>query len=708
MMQPKYNTYIGARYVPKIEGEWDNTRQYENLSIVTYQGASYTSKIWVPSGIDIENEEYWVCTGNYNAQVEIYRQEVKDVKRRVTVIEGKIDGYDSRIQDCTDRVTACEKKNVEQDAEIEEIKQKLDGGVTPITTEGLPIIGGICGVTQKFIRPATDTDPVSGSFPTLTTTNQGMCKTPDGFAFIKQQTENDNSTVLLEIKDDGTMKRVMFGALGHGNDCCYHDGFIYVTANLTTGTVLKRVNYTTFKIDESFNVNNWGGNVSFDPRTGWLIGFKRSDKEISFLGCDPEKKVLQVLDKNSSEHLNSVFSEYVDFHQGGVFYNGFYFVLGFKCLFVYDLRELNEINKGTIAEYNKLSFLGTISLPDESVEGMYMMEYEGIDVDSNGTFYITSSMYDNSVCYIASSRGTSNRKVNNATFFGMIDPFKAKETQTTDTLIVNHTKYVKSLPNTSDYDNAYFMDGSESHPFITLLVASYFKNPIARMNLTNYTAVPVFGDAFRTLDNSTVNTTFPSTSIALNGPLVIKDCRIAGSRTNYIRLSKGTPANSVIGGSLTLRRCYIDNVISVPNTSGFTNSDYPVGADGFATFTIQGSYANWDSNPRCYVSNSCGVGSNYTPVLGGYVGKGSMQNVSTQTSDAYIVIPKFEDTENACIVHLIDNAGNVVTGYPASPTILACSDGKRRTITRTTDGFSCTISETADFERIVFMPLNQV
>ena len=76
------NQYIGARYVPIFgrKGEesiqWDNTKPYEPLTVVLYQGNSYTSRQFVPEGIDINNEGYWAETGNYNAQIEQYRNEV--------------------------------------------------------------------------------------------------------------------------------------------------------------------------------------------------------------------------------------------------------------------------------------------------------------------------------------------------------------------------------------------------------------------------------------------------------------------------------------------------------------------------------------------------------------------------------------------------------------------------------------------------------
>ena len=71
--------FIGARYVPIFVGEWDNNRTYEPLMVVTYQGASYTSRQYVPIGIEITNENYWVLSANYNAQIEAYRKEVRDI-----------------------------------------------------------------------------------------------------------------------------------------------------------------------------------------------------------------------------------------------------------------------------------------------------------------------------------------------------------------------------------------------------------------------------------------------------------------------------------------------------------------------------------------------------------------------------------------------------------------------------------------------------
>lgn len=85
--------YVGARYVPKLMGEWNKALQYEPLSIVTHLGNSFTSKIPVPANIDITNNDYWVNTGNYNAQVEEYRRETLEAKQLANNTSTALDAF---------------------------------------------------------------------------------------------------------------------------------------------------------------------------------------------------------------------------------------------------------------------------------------------------------------------------------------------------------------------------------------------------------------------------------------------------------------------------------------------------------------------------------------------------------------------------------------------------------------------------------------
>lgn len=99
-----YREYIGSRYVPifgrKDEDSiiWDNSKPYEPLTVVTYQGNSYTSRQFVPEGTDITNEAFWALTGNYNAQIEQYRQEVQQYNGRITTVEEGLESANQQIE----------------------------------------------------------------------------------------------------------------------------------------------------------------------------------------------------------------------------------------------------------------------------------------------------------------------------------------------------------------------------------------------------------------------------------------------------------------------------------------------------------------------------------------------------------------------------------------------------------------------------------
>lgn len=100
--------YIGMRYVPILADpvEWDNARSYESLTIVTYQGNSYTSRRPVPAGIPITDGRYWVLTGNYNAQIELYRQEVRAFDGRITQAQTDASNALTQVDTVGDDVTA--------------------------------------------------------------------------------------------------------------------------------------------------------------------------------------------------------------------------------------------------------------------------------------------------------------------------------------------------------------------------------------------------------------------------------------------------------------------------------------------------------------------------------------------------------------------------------------------------------------------------
>lgn len=141
--------YVGARYVPKIADpvEWQENTAYEALVIVTYNNSSYTSRKPVPVSVGIppENKEYWALTGNYNAQIEEYRQlteqavqtanEAKttadQASEKVETVSTEVEGFDERITGNTDDITLL-KGDVET---LQTGVQDLTGRVEDIESE---------------------------------------------------------------------------------------------------------------------------------------------------------------------------------------------------------------------------------------------------------------------------------------------------------------------------------------------------------------------------------------------------------------------------------------------------------------------------------------------------------------------------------------------------------------------------------------------
>lgn len=153
--------YVGARYVPKFAEpyQWNQNSAYEALTIVGNLNASYTSKKPVPAGIDILNTEYWAQTGNYNGQVEQYRQEVEQLQHIVdtntddieelTQVQAQhttdITGLTSTVNTHTANIVSLQQdmngvqtKNTQQDAAISDVTNMANvnmGNINSLTAQ---------------------------------------------------------------------------------------------------------------------------------------------------------------------------------------------------------------------------------------------------------------------------------------------------------------------------------------------------------------------------------------------------------------------------------------------------------------------------------------------------------------------------------------------------------------------------------------------
>ena len=158
-----YREYIGSRYVPifgrKNEDsiQWDNTGTYEPLTIVLYQGNSYTSRQFVPAGIDITNGEYWAQTGIYNAQFEQYRQEVQQYDSRITQNADDITDIQGDITEINGDITEIQGEFPElreyvdtslnnfRENEIEPLAERVEGDEMTVK---IPLINGSCTIVK--------------------------------------------------------------------------------------------------------------------------------------------------------------------------------------------------------------------------------------------------------------------------------------------------------------------------------------------------------------------------------------------------------------------------------------------------------------------------------------------------------------------------------------------------------------------------------
>lgn len=114
---PNGITYKGLKAVLSFADpiQWNKASTYDALTVVWDDAThgSYASKRPVPQNIELTNEFYWLRTADLDAQVEMYRQEVK-------ALEGRVTANEDAIANEIARATAAEAKLAE------DFNEKLD------------------------------------------------------------------------------------------------------------------------------------------------------------------------------------------------------------------------------------------------------------------------------------------------------------------------------------------------------------------------------------------------------------------------------------------------------------------------------------------------------------------------------------------------------------------------------------------------------
>lgn len=168
--------YIGSRYVPIFADpiEWDIHRSYESLTIVTHDGESYTSKCNVGPGVDITNTRYWAKTGAYNAQVEQYKNEVKDLSSQVS-------GFASDNAEFREKIDQFTKDNAEMKNTVAEDKARVDA------------------LAERVATAETEIDGLQATTAQHTTELANLHAKDEDLQ--RQITSNDNDIAALQAKD---------------------------------------------------------------------------------------------------------------------------------------------------------------------------------------------------------------------------------------------------------------------------------------------------------------------------------------------------------------------------------------------------------------------------------------------------------------------------------------------------------------------------
>lgn len=92
------NIYVGARYIPRIMGDYNNETAYEALDIVTSGGVGYISRQPVPAGTAVTNKKYWAMWGSGNAAIDALTQRVATNETDITALETGLQQTNQKLQ----------------------------------------------------------------------------------------------------------------------------------------------------------------------------------------------------------------------------------------------------------------------------------------------------------------------------------------------------------------------------------------------------------------------------------------------------------------------------------------------------------------------------------------------------------------------------------------------------------------------------------
>lgn len=246
--------YIGARYVPLFADpiEWNNTKTYEPLTIVYYQGNSYTSRQAVPTGIAITNTEYWALTGNYNAQIEAYRAEVQEFADDISDLNDDMTAIKSNGWVTTARIADDAVETAKIDDGAVTTSKLANSSVTPekISASGKTYI--------NVLSLGIANDGVTDNFSTLQTVLNNLSDNGGGCLYFPAGQYNISNTLVIDdnisIIGDGK-STILYGSTNAFK--------MFGTVLLIVGNNVTIENIFGSHVENNSNFNEDGNNFGF-------------------------------------------------------------------------------------------------------------------------------------------------------------------------------------------------------------------------------------------------------------------------------------------------------------------------------------------------------------------------------------------------------------------------------------------------------------
>lgn len=366
-IQQGVTQYIGARYVPLFANpiEWDDKRAYEPLTIVLYQGNSFTTRQYTPAGIDINNDAFWAETGNYNAQVEQYRQEVLSFDARITAAQDTADAAKVSAATATASATAAQ-GTADAAKDAVSVLQKhttLSDYVEP------EYIGDFVAYNGKFFSEVKNV-PYIG---------QGFCLGPNNVLTFALRNDDDTSAKVATASVDANTYDIgstAYANWGHANSLAYNPVtehyYVYTGAELNK-VVVTDDNFSTIK--SLTPPEPTYGNIAYDKQSGkvWYVTYNGTIYEL----VDEQNFV------NTGISFPQLFDQVKYIGQGMACYNG---VAVFPC-------SSNESYKPTgfiVGDIATGEILKRVSMPAVNQVIGHYGEIEDCDFTDTGILYFNT------------------------------------------------------------------------------------------------------------------------------------------------------------------------------------------------------------------------------------------------------------------------------------------------------------------------------